>query len=75
MLMVKPGLPYLDIVRQTKDTFPELPLFIYQVRCLGINTVYNSLHLKHIGFRFPVNMRCSTMVIRRRICNQPSGKR
>lgn len=31
MLMVKPGLAYLDIVRQTKDQFPHLPLFIYQV--------------------------------------------
>lgn len=31
MLMVKPGMSYLDIVRQTKDEFPELPLFIYQV--------------------------------------------
>lgn len=31
MLMVKPGLSYLDIVRQTKDRFPHLPLFIYQV--------------------------------------------
>lgn len=31
MLMVKPGLPYLDIVRQTKDAYPDLPLFIYQV--------------------------------------------
>ncbi|RVE55213.1 hypothetical protein evm_000111 [Chilo suppressalis] len=30
-LMVKPGLPYLDIVRQTKDKFPNHPLFIYQV--------------------------------------------
>ncbi|XP_072935346.1 delta-aminolevulinic acid dehydratase isoform X2 [Epargyreus clarus] len=30
-LMVKPGLPYLDIVRQTKDQFPNHPLFIYQV--------------------------------------------
>ncbi|XP_038208546.1 delta-aminolevulinic acid dehydratase [Zerene cesonia] len=30
-LMVKPGLPYLDIVRQTKDSFPNHPLFIYQV--------------------------------------------
>lgn len=29
--MVKPGLAYLDIVRQTKDQFPHLPLFIYQV--------------------------------------------
>lgn len=31
MLMVKPGLAYLDIVKQTKDTHPEYPLFIYQV--------------------------------------------
>ncbi|KOB66452.1 Delta-aminolevulinic acid dehydratase [Operophtera brumata] len=27
-----PGLPYLDIVRQTKDQFPHHPLFVYQVR-------------------------------------------
>ncbi|KAF4517917.1 hypothetical protein B566_EDAN005982 [Ephemera danica] len=31
MLMVKPGLAYLDIARQTKDRHPEYPLFIYQV--------------------------------------------
>lgn len=31
MLMVKPGLAYLDIVRQTKDKYPNIPLFIYQV--------------------------------------------
>lgn len=31
MLMVKPGLAYLDIVRQTKEAHPEYPLFIYQV--------------------------------------------
>lgn len=31
MLMVKPGMAYLDIVRQTKDMYPHLPLFIYQV--------------------------------------------
>ena len=30
MLMVKPGLPYLDIVREVKDTF-GLPTFAYQV--------------------------------------------
>ncbi|VVD02595.1 delta-aminolevulinic acid dehydratase [Leptidea sinapis] len=30
-LMVKPGLPYLDIVRRTKDAYPNHPLFIYQV--------------------------------------------
>lgn len=31
MLMVKPGMPYLDLVRQTKDQFPYIPLFMYQV--------------------------------------------
>lgn len=29
--MVKPGIAYLDIVRQTRDQFPSIPLFIYQV--------------------------------------------
>lgn len=31
MLMVKPGLAYLDMVKQVKDAHPEYPLFIYQV--------------------------------------------
>ena len=31
MLMVKPGLAYLDLVRETKDAFPCHPMFIYQV--------------------------------------------
>lgn len=31
MLMVKPGIAYLDLVRQTKDKYPNHPLFIYQV--------------------------------------------
>lgn len=30
MVMVKPGLPYLDIVRRVKDTF-KVPTFAYQV--------------------------------------------
>jgi porphobilinogen synthase len=30
MVMVKPGLPYLDIVRRVKDTF-GVPTFVYQV--------------------------------------------
>ncbi len=30
MVMVKPGLPYLDIVRQVKDRF-AMPTFVYQV--------------------------------------------
>ncbi len=31
MLMVKPALAYLDIVRQTRDLFPEMPLGAYNV--------------------------------------------
>jgi porphobilinogen synthase len=31
MLMVKPGLPYLDIVRQVRDAFCELPIAAYNV--------------------------------------------
>ncbi|XP_014289510.1 delta-aminolevulinic acid dehydratase [Halyomorpha halys] len=31
MLMVKPGLPYLDILKSTKEKFPNHPLFVYQV--------------------------------------------
>jgi porphobilinogen synthase len=30
MIMVKPGLPYLDIVRRVKDRF-GMPTFVYQV--------------------------------------------
>jgi porphobilinogen synthase len=30
MLMVKPGLPYLDILYRFKEAFP-LPIFVYQV--------------------------------------------
>ncbi|XP_030598461.1 delta-aminolevulinic acid dehydratase isoform X1 [Archocentrus centrarchus] len=31
MLMVKPGLPYLDIIREVKDKFPTHPLAVYNV--------------------------------------------
>ena len=31
MLMVKPGLAYLDVVRDIKNAFPHHPMFIYQV--------------------------------------------
>ena len=31
LLMVKPALPYLDIVRATRDRFPDLPLAAYNV--------------------------------------------
>ena len=30
MVMVKPGLPYLDIVRRVKEAF-DVPTFVYQV--------------------------------------------
>lgn len=30
MVMIKPGLPYLDVVRRIKDTF-QVPTFVYQV--------------------------------------------
>lgn len=30
MVMIKPGLPYLDIVREVKDAF-QIPTFVYQV--------------------------------------------
>lgn len=30
-LMVKPGLPYLDVIRAVKDAFPELPMAAYNV--------------------------------------------
>jgi porphobilinogen synthase len=30
-LMVKPALPYLDVIRQLRDTFPQLPLAAYNV--------------------------------------------
>jgi porphobilinogen synthase len=31
MLMVKPALPYLDVIRRVRDAFPELPLAAYNV--------------------------------------------
>ncbi|XP_071453905.1 delta-aminolevulinic acid dehydratase [Hetaerina americana] len=31
MLIVKPGIAYLDIVKEAKAKFPEYPLFVYQV--------------------------------------------
>ena len=35
MLMVKPGLAYLDVVREVKLRHPELPMAIYQVAGAG----------------------------------------
>ena len=31
MLMVKPALAYLDVIRVVKDAFPELPMAAYNV--------------------------------------------
>ncbi|MCH7841013.1 MAG: porphobilinogen synthase [Planctomycetes bacterium] len=31
MLMVKPALPYLDVIQRVRDAFPEMPLAAYQV--------------------------------------------
>ncbi|MBO6574472.1 MAG: porphobilinogen synthase [Rhodothermales bacterium] len=31
ILMVKPGLPYLDVVRALKEAFPEYPIAVYNV--------------------------------------------
>lgn len=31
ILMVKPGMPYLDVVRALRDSFPEFPLAVYNV--------------------------------------------
>jgi porphobilinogen synthase len=31
MIMVKPALPYLDIIRQARDKFPQIPLAAYNV--------------------------------------------
>ena len=31
MVMVKPGYPYLDIVRDARELCPDLPVAIYQV--------------------------------------------
>lgn len=43
MLMVKPGLAYLDIVKQTKERHPEYPLFVYQVYTQ--NNVHSILYI------------------------------
>lgn len=31
ILMVKPGMPYLDVVRAVRDSFPDFPLAVYNV--------------------------------------------
>jgi porphobilinogen synthase len=31
MIMVKPAMPYLDLIRQARDRFPDIPISAYQV--------------------------------------------
>ena len=31
VIMIKPGMPYLDIVRSARDRFPDIPVAVYQV--------------------------------------------
>lgn len=31
LIMVKPGLPYLDVIRQAHDRYPDVPLAVYNV--------------------------------------------
>lgn len=31
MLMIKPAMPYLDVLKQTKEQYPQYPLFAFQV--------------------------------------------
>lgn len=69
MLMVKPGLAYLDIVKQTKDAHPEYPLFVYQVStvhflilyeqnyCMKLPRAKKSENLNYIKIGFKSNLK------------------
>lgn len=50
MLMVKPGIPYLDIISQIKNRFPHHPLLAYHVSgeyaCLWHAAANGALDLK-----------------------------
>ena len=45
MLMVKPGLAYLDMVRDIKDRHPFHPMFVYQVIKNYKSIIQNALQL------------------------------
>ncbi|XP_022663700.1 delta-aminolevulinic acid dehydratase-like isoform X2 [Varroa jacobsoni] len=45
MIMVKPGMPYLDLIRQLKDKFPHYPMFAYQV-CREVLGLRRDIFLK-----------------------------
>ena len=51
IVMVKPGMPYLDIVQRVKQTF-NIPTFVYQVsgEYMILNSAYN-----RIGHKLPLN--------------------
>ncbi|XP_064649549.1 delta-aminolevulinic acid dehydratase-like [Lineus longissimus] len=61
ILMVKPGLAYLDIVRQAKDKFPNYPMAIYQVSgeyaMLYHGSKAGAFDLKDIVFEVLTSMR------------------
>ena len=47
MLTVKPGLAYLDLVRETKNAHPHHPMFIYQVSLGPQGSDYAVIFWKH----------------------------
>ena len=68
-LMVKPGLAYLDLVRKTKDQYPNHPMFIYQVRKRDFtyiqNTFYQNRLIQNLSpNRCQVNTLCCIMVLK-----------
>ena len=50
MLMVKPGLAYLDLVRETKNAHPNHPMFIYQVILYSLFTSLTMLENEKTSF-------------------------
>lgn len=61
MLMVKPGLAYLDMVKEVKDAHPEYPLFIYQVSgeyaMLHYSSENGAINLKNVLSEILLSMR------------------
>ncbi|XP_074654125.1 delta-aminolevulinic acid dehydratase-like [Tubulanus polymorphus] len=61
ILMVKPGIAYLDIVKMTKDKFPAYPLAVYQVSgeyaMLYHGAQAGAFQLKDIVFENLISMR------------------
>lgn len=72
MLMVKPALSYLDLVKDTKRSYPDYPLFVYQVSgeyamiyhgaqqgAFDLKTILNEIliSMRRAGKTFPGNLR------------------